>query len=83
MSKQLFTVEIATDAVVLAESREEAEKIAQSIRLYEPSDFSYIADQMTFFPYGWDGKAFPYGTVDDQTIDQLIEQGAAPLLRKK
>jgi hypothetical protein len=82
--KRLFTVSIEAEVVVLAESQEQAEEIAQKAAGTIDGDQweASPASPMTCMPGGWDGECIPFGDGDpqepDRTIAQWIERGAAP-----
>lgn len=87
---QLFTVEITTEVVVVAESFADAVKQAKEISSLDTQDPSYVATEMATIPSDWDLEAIPFGRQDkdnpDKTIQQWIDDGAAPLysrLRRK
>jgi hypothetical protein len=82
-SKRLFTVSFETEVVVLADSQEQAEKIAQrSVRSIDADQWDASASPMSCMPGGWDGGCIPFGAGDpqepDRTIAEWIERGAAP-----
>ena len=79
MTKKLFVVEIATEIVVFAEDKKDAEKIAAEARRdLSNSDFGFEAAPFRHMPCDWDASCQPFGASDDKTIEQLVQQGAAP-----
>ncbi|HSN13670.1 MAG TPA: hypothetical protein VLT61_03505 [Anaeromyxobacteraceae bacterium] len=76
MSKQLYTVKIETEIVVLAESDAEAECFAR----FEPIDGvpDVRASPMRHIPGRWDRKSLVYGADGDVELGTLIDQGLAP-----
>ena len=84
-NKRLFTVPIETEIVVLADSEEQAQEIAQRyVRKIDWDQWDVThATAMRHLPGGWDGSCIPYGDGDpgdpDRTVAQWIECGAAPL----
>jgi hypothetical protein len=78
--KQLYVVSVTTEIVVLAESTEEAEEIAEDCRIdWEGPGF---AQPMRVMPAGWDLDSVPFGEGDEEDPDRplkgWIERGAAP-----
>jgi len=79
MTKKLFVVEIATEIVVFAEDKKDAEKIAAEARRdLSNSDFGFEAALFMCMPCDWDANCQPFGSIDGKTIEQLVQQGAAP-----
>ena len=66
MALKLFTVEIAREVVVLAETREAAEEVALDERhdIEMNDDPSCEAHRMTALPFGWDDRCLPYSGLD-------------------
>ncbi len=71
---KLYTVTVSSDIVVIANSPEEAERIAET-------DVDYFDMQLTaaasayFLPYGWDEDSIPFGKQDDdKTISEWKEE---------
>lgn len=81
--KQLFTVVIETEVIVLAESADKARRIAQdAMRVdIDASTFDYVAVPMNGVPGGWDSSCLPYGSAD-KSLGDLIDDGAAPTYTK-
>lgn len=80
--KQLFTVVVETEVIVLAESADESRRIAQdAIRDISAYDFDYTAGPMNGIPGGWDSSCLPYGSAD-KSLGDLIDDGAAPTYTK-
>lgn len=86
MTRRLYTVTLACpEIVVLAEDEADALRVASEVILTgewmedpEPTD----AGELTYLADGWDEESLPYGGDRDETIGELIEQGAAPGYRK-
>jgi hypothetical protein len=88
MPKQLFTVTLETEIVVLAENLSSAEGAAKEAqRDIDPGAYTIHAVAMRHLPGDWDLQAIPFGDEDkddpDRTTEQWIAQGAAPLYRPK
>jgi hypothetical protein len=90
--KQLFVVQLSTEVIVLAESREAAEEYARDEYKELVSDGlgpDAMAAPMTYYPGEWDEGSIPYGTIDsdgddpDRTIRDWVAMGAAPMLGKR
>lgn len=91
---KLYTVEIKTEIVVLADSIEEAEMRAESVA-QESRDFDVLARDLVILPAGWSLRDLPYvaepphgdeqgdfvDDVESKPIGLLIEEGAAPRWR--
>ena len=81
-SKKLFVVTAEIEVIVLAESREEAEKITNEQRLHDVAqgELGWHAQEMTWIPADWDISCLPFSDDqhDCQTIGELIDAGAAP-----
>jgi hypothetical protein len=80
--KKLWTVEVSSEVVVLAETRDEAEKEARKLSGLDTGDSEYTAREMTSIPCGWEGDCVPYGYDVEKTIDECIAEGLAPCLRR-
>jgi hypothetical protein len=82
--KQLYNVELTREIVVLAESREEAER--RALEADDDGDPDVHAHEMTYYPGDWDDDCIPFGDRDDEdpdrTVGKWIELGAAPKLKK-
>lgn len=73
-----FVVTLETEVVVMAEDAKSAEKWAEKNfhKLNDDvsaHDFCYSAARMTWYPAGWDKNCLPYGTTDDKTIGEILE----------
>lgn len=81
--KQLFTVVIETEVIVLAESEDKARRIAQNAMRVDidASTFDYTAGPMNGVPGGWDSSCLPYGSAN-RSLGDLIADGAAPVYTK-
>ncbi len=81
--KRLYTVQIVTEVIVIAESCVHAEREAAKIDLGD-LHLSFRGASMSAFPAQWNGDDIPYGQEDpndpDRTVDEWIERGAAPLI---
>jgi hypothetical protein len=77
MDKRLYTVMVYTEEVVVASSREEAERIASQADL---SIWEYNASPLRCLPPGWNGGEIPWAHIDEPqaTVDEWIARGAAP-----
>lgn len=82
---KLYVVAIETEIVVVADSEEEAEKIAMSQQL-DLDGWSYQARDLTDLPGSWDDTSIPFGYCEsddpDRTVGEWIARGAAPKLLK-
>jgi hypothetical protein len=81
--KKLYVVGAEIEALVLAESREEAEKIISGERLHDITSggLDWHAREMLWIPGDWDEECMPFGTQeqgDEKTVGELIKAGAAP-----
>lgn len=78
--EQLWIVTVQDEVVVLAESAEEAMKLAKKAKhdgTLNPEPES--ATPMTYMPCNWDSDCLPYGNASDaDTIGALIKDGRAP-----
>lgn len=74
--KQLWHVTMATDLLVLAETAEEAEGIAERHRAEQRFE-AEPARPMDHFPVDWDEDCLPYGDTN-MTIGDHITAGHAP-----
>jgi hypothetical protein len=81
MTKKLWTVEVTNEIVVLAESREDAEREARKVSRLDMTP-DYFASEMLSIPSGWHDEDVPYGE-HEKTIDECIADGCAPRLRRK
>lgn len=83
MSDKLWNVEIVTEVIVKADSKEEAEQTARKARdlmLDEEFDFratsamiEWKGEKRICLPTDWDGETTPYGAEGGETIDQILE----------
>lgn len=82
--KQLYTVEVVRELIVLADSVEEAGKLAQ--KAADHSVPGYHVREMYYYPDDWDDDCIPFGDYDEESPDRTVgkwsEMGAAPKLRK-
>jgi hypothetical protein len=81
--KKLFVVSTELEVVVLAETKEDAEKLVNHERISDlaQGDLGWHAQPMMWMPGDWDTSCLPFGgddNTDCQTIGELIEEGAAP-----
>jgi len=78
---RLHTVEITREVVVLADSREAAEEIAEDERNAIEGDCepSFTAHAALALPYGWDDSSLPYNALSraDSRADWTIGQWRA------
>lgn len=81
MAKQLYVVSIEAEIVVLAESEDQAEKLAKKAKR-DVDDWDYRGKAMSHMPSGWEGDCVPFGLSEDsdpaRDIDGWVEAGAAP-----
>lgn len=87
MALQLYSVEISRKVLVLAESSDDAEEIADDWeREVNDNDPLVIAVPMYALPPGWNGSEVPYGRAEDnpeeKRVRDLIAEGYAPKLSK-
>lgn len=86
---KLYRVEIKTEIVVLASSTAAAEMVAQDVS--RDVEFDVLALDLTTMPSGWSGDECPYRedfedepkNLIDKTVQQLIDDGAAPKWRAR
>lgn len=77
--KQLFDVEVAQNVIVLAETKEEARRLARdAVRGLGSSDFDFFASEMSSLPGDWEEDALPFGGEGTKTIAEYVAEGAAP-----
>lgn len=82
-TKRLYTVEVRTKVVVLADSKNEAEGIAGAAATDALIQaFDVEAADFLDCPPGWDGSACPLSRLEDEddedvTIDEWVARGAA------
>jgi hypothetical protein len=80
MAKQLFTVTVEHEIIVVADSADKAEDLAREADIDEEPDFH--ATPLRYLPAEWEGDSIPYGDRDetepDRTVKQWIDAGAAP-----
>lgn len=78
---RLYTVEITREVVVLADSREAAEEIAEDERdeIESNNDAGFSARRMTALPGSWDDRSLPYHALasGDGRADWTIGQWRA------
>ena len=89
-TKQLWHVTLAVDAIIVADTREQAESIARGLRydLARESDFDVENTMpMDHFPSGWEPDSIPHGYHDpedpDRTVAAWLDLGAAPVYTKR
>ena len=75
--RQLYVVDVSATVVVLAESLEEAERIAERRRADEETWDCYAVELQQLPPL-WDLGEVPYSSHGNATIGELIESGHAP-----
>ncbi len=84
MSDKLFNVQIVTEVIVKADSKEAAEKVAKDnerdIVMNDEFDFNASSAMVEFkgkkqvcLPYGWEMDSVPYGSEGDETIRMIID----------
>lgn len=83
--KQLYTVTITTEAVVYAESPDDAEKVAhkhrEEIARTQGGLSAFEADPVDIcarLPVGWDHRCLPYGGDGVATIGQILRGEVKP-----
>jgi len=81
VTRRLYTVTLSLELVVIAETEADAQRVAldvvtsgECMEEPEPTD----AAELSYLPGGYDLDCLPYGGDRDETIGELIEQGAAP-----
>jgi len=74
--KSLYIVTMSDSAVVLAESPEEAERIAREHRLEMEWEVERVSE-FDHYPAAWDTDCAPFGS-DGKDIATLIGEGRAP-----
>lgn len=85
---KLYNVRVEVELVVLAESKEEADKVASRVWKDEEPEY-YSAQEMSFYPGSWDEKCLPFISskaeeeYEDLTIGDCIKNGFAPKMRVK
>jgi hypothetical protein len=88
MARKLFTVNIKTEILVLAEDEMHAETVAKHIvvdewpcRTLQESHFAFQVQPMSHVPAGYDIDDYPEDNTleePERTVRELIELGAAP-----
>lgn len=92
MTKKLFTVSLDVEAVVAAESKEEAKQVAydnwreiQKGTLQSPEDWTCCREGNWWLPADWENDSVPYGEDGDKTIAEYAAEEkarrAAPALQ--
>jgi len=79
--KKLFTVTIEHEVVVLADSEDDAFRIAGALDSREYDSFGNVnAQPMRYLPDGWTGQEPPFGVAlsDQRSVDEWAQDGAAP-----
>ena len=80
----LWAVEVLTEIVVCADSKEDAEKVANDLSrdIFSNEEFDFtssinpierVEEGMTFLPVGWEESARPYGG-SDKTIGEILDK---------
>jgi hypothetical protein len=77
--KQLYSVEVTYRVVCLAEDAADAEREAENAAHQEDADDVY-ARPLTQLPDGWDMDSEPLGRGVSKTIEEYVQEGAAPEL---
>lgn len=73
--KKLYSVTITGEVVVVADSIEDAERIAEHDVDHFDMQLSASADRHGFFmPYGWDDGSIPFGEGDKANPDKTIAE---------
>lgn len=84
---KLYRVTVETEIVVVAEDEAGAEDAArQAIDDMGSYDLEYGVQPLRFLPFGWSGAELPWVESDDvpeKTVNQWIDEGAAPELTKR
>lgn len=76
-SKKPFTVTVEFDFVVVATDQADAMKVAKANAIQAFKDQAY-ADMLWMINQGvhaegWDGRAVPYGSLDDRPLSDYME----------
>ena len=79
MSKKLFHVNLEYDLVVVADDENEAERIAKSVMRDESAEATLVSatemkNKSDIPPGGWEDNCIPWGSEDDDTIGQILEE---------
>lgn len=77
MSKKLIIMTAETSVVVYAEDEKEAIDIIRTNITditREISDLDFMASYNYYIPEGWDENCIPYGSDDDRTIKEILEE---------
>jgi len=81
---KLFTVTLETTLIVVADDEREAEELALEADI-SISEMGAMANDMRHYPGDWDENSIPYGEQDpqnpDKTVQEWIDEGAAPLYK--
>jgi len=80
--KGLYIVTLEAEVVVLAESREDAMKIADQISKFDFDLEAGLGTDLTYLPGDWDEGCIPFGESEDKTIAEWVAAGAAPLYER-
>lgn len=83
---KLYTVELAVELIVIAESEDDAIlQVQRMSSLDVPKAEIDSVSETSWLPSDWDEDAIPFGKSDpadpDRTIRQWAEMGAAPKLK--
>lgn len=81
-TKRLYNVTVEAEIVVLADSQQEAEKIAARLSRFDMDPWDTTARDFSHMPNDWDKDSIPFGDEDpanpDKTVGEWLEDGAAP-----